>query len=224
MRTAILIVMLAAGSALQASEPTRFAAGAQSAVVLEGSSNVADWRCRGTSMDADMRVEASAEHMNAVIDRIEDGNIAVWTSDPSRGRFPAPDFRLRVPVTSFRCGNRIMEGDMRRALRADAHPRVEFTFRGLRGGIRHDLDTGLYQAKIAGDLSLAGRTRTIEVTVSAERVSRSSFRIRAVLPLQMTDYDITPPTALFGAIRARDALTVSFDLMLEIGPNRSAIR
>ncbi len=224
MRTGILIVMLAAGSALQASGPTRFFAGAQSAVVLEGSSNVADWRCRGTSMDADMRVEASAEHINAVIDRIEDGNIAVWMSDPSRGRFPAPDFHLRVPITSFRCGNRIMEGDMRRALRAGDHPRVEFNFRALRGGVQHDLDSGLYHATIAGDLSLAGRPRTIDVAVTAQRISTTSFRIRAVLPLQMTDFGVTPPTALFGAIRARDSLTVSFDLMLEMAPTRSASR
>lgn len=224
MRTGILIMLLVAGPALQASGPTRFAAGAQSAVVLEGSSNVASWRCRGTSMDADMRVEATAEHINAVINRIEDGNIAVWMSDPSRGRFPAPDFHLRVPVTSFRCGNRIMEGDMRRALKAGDHPRVEFVFRALRGGVQHDLDTGLYHATIAGDLSLAGQTRTIDVAVSAQRISRTSFRMRAVLPLRMTDFGVTPPTALLGAIRARDGLTVTFDLMLEITPDRRASR
>jgi hypothetical protein len=215
MRAGILIVMLIFGSA-QAAEPARFAAGASSEVVLEGSSNVTGWRCRGTSMDARMLVEASADHINAVIDRIEDGNIGVWKSEPSRGRFPVPEFHLRVPVTSFRCGNRIMEGDMRRALKAGDHPRVEFIFRGLRGGLQHDLDSGLYHATIAGDLSLAGQTRAISVTVSAQRISSTSFRIRAVLPLQMTDYGVTPPTALFGAIRASDRLTVSFDLTLEM--------
>jgi hypothetical protein len=227
MRAGTLIVMLLAASLVASragAEPTRLTAGAASAVVLEGSSNVTDWRCRGTSMDANMLVEASADHINTVIDRIEDGNIGVWMSDPSRGRFPVPDFHLRVPVTSFRCGNRIMEGDMRRALKADDHPHIEFVFRELRGGVQHDVDTNLYHATIAGDLSLAGRTRTIDVVVSAERISRSSFRIRAVLPLQMTDFGVTPPTALFGAIRARDRLTVSFDLILDMQPNRRTVR
>jgi hypothetical protein len=224
MRTGILILLVLAGPVAKASEPTRLGAGAASSIVLEGSSNVTGWRCRGTAMEAEMVVNASAEHINDVIDRIEDGNIAVWMSEPARGRFPAPEFHLRIPVTPFHCGNRIMEGDMRRALKAAVHPRVEFTFRGLQGGIRHDLDSGLYHARISGDLSLAGRTRTIDVAVSAERVSRRSFRIRAVLSLQMTDFDVTPPTALFGAIRARDALTVSFDLMLEIEPKGRALR
>lgn len=224
MRTQILIVMLMLGSAAMAAEPTRFAAAAQSAVVLEGSSNVTNWRCRGTSMEAEARIETSAEHLNAVIDRIEDGNIGVWMSEPSRGSFPAPEFRLRVPVASFHCGNRIMESDMRRALKADDHPRVEFRFRALRGGVRHDLDTGLYHATIVGDLSLAGQTKAIDVAVSAQRISRTSFRIRAVLPLQMTDFGVTPPTALFGAIRARDGLTVSFDLTLEMQPDGRTIQ
>jgi len=215
MRT-VLILALIIGSAVQAAESTRLTAGPSSAVVLEGSSNVAGWRCRGTAIEADMLVATSADHINQVIDRIEDGNIGVWMSDPAQGRFPAPTFRLRVPITSFRCGNRIMEGDMRRALRADAHPQVEFSFRTLRGGIRHDIDAGSYHAALAGDLSLAGRTRTIEVAVSAQRISRTSFRIRATLPLQMSDFGVTPPTALFGAIRAHDDLTVTFDLTLEI--------
>jgi len=218
MRAGLLTLLLLAGSVAHAAESTRLTAGAASAVVLEGSSNVTGWRCRGTSMNADVLVATSPEHINQVIDRIEDGNIGVWMSDPSRGRFPTPELHLRVPIESFRCGNRIMESDMRRALKADAHPHVEFTLRSLRGGVQHDLDTGLYHATIAGELSMAGMTRTIDVAVSAQRLSRKSFRIRAALPLQMTDFGVTPPTALFGAIRARDALTVSFDLVLEMVP------
>ena len=222
MRAALLLSILLVASAADAAEATRLTAGAASAVVLEGSSNVTDWRCRGTSIDARVVVATSPDHINHVIDRIEDGNIGVWMSEPSRGSFPAPEFRLSIPVPSFRCGNRVMEGDMRRALKGETHPAVQFSFRELRGGIRHDLDTGLYHAAIVGDLTLAGVTRTIAVAVSAQRLSRTSFRIRAVLPLRMTDFDVIPPTALFGAIRARDSLTVHFDLTLEMatGPGR----
>jgi hypothetical protein len=37
----------------------------------------------------------------------------------------------------------------------------------------------------------------------------------------MTDFGVTPPTALFGAVRARNSLTVHFDLVLEIRPTAS---
>ncbi|HEX7154222.1 MAG TPA: YceI family protein [Thermoanaerobaculia bacterium] len=199
-----------------AAQATRLAAGSGSAVVLDGSSNVKDWQCRGTSVDALMVVPTSPSHLNAVIDRIEDGNIGVWMSNPSAARFDPPDFRLRVPVSTFKCGNRVMESDMRRALKAEANPHVEFAFRGMKGGIRHDVDTGLYHADITGDLSLAGVKRTITLTLAAQRLSPTRFRFRAVLPLRMTDFGVTPPTALFGAVKARDELTVRFDLTLEV--------
>jgi len=216
MRAAVLLSMVLFAPAAPAAGATRLTAGAASSVLLEGSSNVTGWRCRGTAVDARMLVATSADHINEVIDRIEDGQIGVWMSSPSHGRFPEPEFDLTIPVTTIQCGNRVMESDMRRALKADRYPTVAFAFRALRGGIQHDLDTGLYRASIAGDLTLAGVTRTIDLPVSAQRISRSSFRIRAVLPLAMSDYGITPPTALFGAIRARNNLTVTFDLILEI--------
>ncbi len=213
---ALLISLLLSGSVLHGADQTRLTAGSGSTVVLEGSSNVADWRCRATSIDAHMIIATSADHINEVIDRIEDGNIGVWMANPSRGRFPEPAFDLNIPVSTFRCGNRVMDSDMSRALKADRHRKVEFSFREMRGGVHHDLDTGLYRATISGDLTLAGVTRTIDVGVSAERLTRSTFRIRATLPLQMTDFGVTPPTALFGAIRARNNLTVRFDLTLAI--------
>lgn len=224
MRNVLLIVMLIAGSAAQAAESTRLIASADNSVILQGSSNVSSWRCTSRSMEAEMSIAATADHINNVIDRIEDGNIGIWMSDPTQGRFPAPDFHLRVPVSSFRCGNRIMESDMRRALRADAHPQVEFSFHSLRGGIQHDIDAGNYRAAISGNLSLAGRMRTVDIVVSAQRTSRTTVRVRTTMPLQMSDFGVTPPTALFGAIRARNDLTVAFDLTLEIAPEPRARR
>ena len=179
-RTLSLLVALVAMSA-QAAEGTRLTASTASAVVLDGSSNLAAWRCRGTSVDALMVIAAPPDDLDAV-----------------------EDFRLRIPVSAFYCGNPIMESDLRRALKAQQHPMIEFSFvRGIGD-------------RIAGDLTLAGVTRRIELTVSAERLSPTRFRICAELPLRMTDFAIKPPTALFGAIRARDRLTVSFDLILEI--------
>lgn len=216
MRTVVLMSLLIAVMPAFASDSTQLIAGRSSSVMLEGSSNFAAWRCSGASMDARMTVASSPDHINAVIDRIEDGNIGVWMADPSRARFPSPEFRLRIPVTTFVCGNRVMESDMRRALQAERHPHVKFALERVKGGIRHDLDSGIYHAVITGDLELAGVRRKLDFAVSAERLSRNRFRFRAAVPLRMSDFGITPPSALFGAIRARDELEVRFDLILEI--------
>ncbi|HYR28647.1 MAG TPA: YceI family protein [Thermoanaerobaculia bacterium] len=213
MRRLVLILLLAAP--LAAEETTSLFAAPASQLVLEGSSNVAPWRCQGASFDARMDVAAPLPRINHIIDRIEDGNVVPLMADPSSARFPQPAFRLRVPVTSLRCGNAKMERDLSRALRAAEFPSIEFRFTELIGGIEHDIDAGRYRAKIAGVLSLAGTARNIRLDVEAQRVAPNRFRLRARLPMKMTDFQITPPTALFGAIKARNELAVRFDLILQ---------
>lgn len=209
-----LFVVLLAVTTVAAAESTQFVAGPASELILEGSSNVANWRCKGTTLDGRMEVAAPLSRINDVIDRVEDGNIGVWMSNPSQGRFPQPTFRLRVPVRSLRCLNRQMDNDMYEALRAQAHPVIEFQFADVTGGIEHDIDGGSYRTTIAGTLTLAGAQKQIEVDVEARRLSPDRFRLRARLPLKMTDFRITPPTALFGMVKARNELTVTFDMVM----------
>jgi YceI-like domain len=191
-------------------------ASAGSQLTLEGSSNVKDWRCSGTTLDARMEVAAPLAQINSIIDRIEDGDVA--RLDPRAASFPPPTFRLRVPVQSLRCGNRQMERDMYRALRSEENPVIDFVFHDLYGGIEHDIDGGSYRATITGTLTLGGTERRVQIQVEAVRVSRDRFRLRARLPLRMTDFRITPPTALFGMVKARDELEVRFDLYLQSRP------
>lgn len=35
---------------------------------------------------------------------------------------------------------------------------------------------------------------------------------QGTLPIQMTDFNVEPPTAMLGLIRARDKITVHFDI------------
>src|SRR5919201_1580656 len=95
------MLMLAVGLLLVArtgrAAITRLAIAPGSTLRLEGSSNLAGWRCRGTAMSGSMEVDAPIDKINEVIDRIEDGNMSVWMSDPSGARFPQPRFELSIP-------------------------------------------------------------------------------------------------------------------------------
>jgi len=207
------LLLLSVMSVVFAANGAQLVASAGSQLTLQGSSNVKDWRCSGTTLDGRMEVAAPLTQINNIIDRIEDGDVA--RLDPRAASFPQPTFALEVPVASLRCGNRQMERDMYRALRSDANPTIEFRFSGLVGGVEHDIDAKNYRATIAGELSLAGTSRKVRVAVVAERVSRDRFRLRARLPLRMTDFGVTPPTALFGMVKAKDDLVVTFDLYLQ---------
>lgn len=213
MKTLLLLSVMSVALAVQFDAGgAQLFSSAGSRLTLQGSSNVKDWRCSGTTLDGRMEVAAPLAQINNIIDRIEDGDVA--RLDPRAASFPQPRFDLEVPVTSLRCGNRQMERDMYRALRSEANPVIEFRFDGLVGGVEHDIDAKNYRATVAGELSLAGTSRKVRVPVVAERVTRDRFRLRARLALRMTDFGVTPPTALFGMVKARDDLVVTFDLYL----------
>jgi len=216
-RRSLLIALIAIAVASSASGDgvTRLTPVDTSELVLDGASNLAPWRCSGRTLDAQMVVAASLAQINHIIDHIEDGNVAVLIADPSKARIPEPSFVLRVPISTLRCGNKIMERDMNHALRADRFPEIEFRFTALHGVVNHDIDEHTYRFIIGGVLTLAGVARNIEVCVVAARLAPQRFRIQAELPLRMTDFGIAPPTALFGVIKSHDDLRVRFDLVLQ---------
>ena len=213
---ALSVALLSIATAAAGGATTRLLAAPPTTLVLEGSSNVSRWRCQGTSIVASMTVAAPIEKINAVIDHVEDGNIAVWMSQPDEGRFPRPEFEMVIPIAGFHCGNAVMERDMRQALRAGRYPSIEFRFEELRGVIEHDIDRNEYGVTVAGELIMAGVRREIELPVIAQRVGRDRFRIRAAMPLRMTDFGVKPPTALFGIVKAHDDLVVRFDLTMQV--------
>jgi hypothetical protein len=210
---------IAGGAELRAQEVTRLVSVQPSSIKLNGSSNIARWECKGATISGRFEVSAPLEEINRTIDELESTKAAVFSIDRSpSGVWARPDVLLRIPVSSLDCGNRIMERDMHNALKAEAHPFIEFRFKDIRGAIVHDTPNERFQARVSGDISLAGVTRTIDLTVNAQRVARDRFRLQATLPMRMTDFGIKPPTGLFGAIKARNQLVVTFDLMLQPTP------
>jgi len=203
-------------SASDVAGTTRLTIAPRSTLLLNGTSNVTRWRCSGSTLTGLMEVAAPLQKINEVIDHVEDGQIAIWMANPEAARFPQPRFDLTIPIDALRCsGGRRMERDMVAALKADRYPAIHVRFVELRGAVQHDIDQRLYRVVVQTEVSLAGVTRALELVVTAERVANDRFRIRAELPLRMTDFGVTPPKALFGIVRAGDRLTVELNLLLE---------
>jgi hypothetical protein len=215
-RAAWLLVACAFACASLPAGAATLTIAANSTLQLDGSSNVAPWRCTGRTLSGVMSVETTMGRINEVIDHIEDGAVGVWMRNPAAGRFPPPRFEVEIPVETLRCsGGRPMESDLRRALQGERHPVIRFRFREVRAGIEHDIDRNLYRAVVVGELSLAGTVRDVVLQVEAERISPALFRLQASLPLKMSSFGIVPPKAFFGMLRAADELRVEFSLYLQ---------
>lgn len=52
----------------------------------------------------------------------------------------------------------------------------------------------------------------ITIDVVATRLSDGTVHVKGVVPVKMTDFGITPPTAIFGRLRTGDDVKVNFEL------------
>ena len=115
-----------------------------------------------------------------------------------------------IPVDTFDCGKRRMNRDFYEALKGDVHPRIHFELMDATVGSGSGSE---FNVTVNGRLTIGGVTRQITLVSEGRRQRAGQFRVTGRLPLSMRDFDIEPPTALAGLIRAHERIVVGFDLV-----------
>ena len=125
---------------------------------------------------------------------------------------------LKIPVKSFDCRHSRMNRDMYEALKSDKYDYITFEFEDARrlendGSIPESLfEEGYQPFRINGVLNVAGVDRNVSLLVQGRTEGDVRYHIKGQKEISMKDFEIDPPTALRGLIRAHDDLTVFFDL------------
>ena len=173
----------------------------ESEVQIDGTSTVDDFTCRAGTV----RGSGAIAGERALVQKTLVQKAVLGGKDET-------NVRIRVPVATFDCGKRRMNEDLYRALRAKAHPFIEYELVSAEL-VGDEGQAGAYRLRARGRLTIAGTTRDVEVVLEGERLPDGRFQGRGRLPLQMTDFGIEPPSALLGLVRAHDDITVRFNLV-----------
>ena len=194
---AFLITLLGASLAASTGAWTRsteqLALQPTSKLWVEGTSTVRSFSCQASEVQA--TVEASGA--NAVA-RLMSGDKAVQA------------VTVVVPAAKLDCGNGTMNEHLRKAIKADAVPTIEFHVTS------YELDkaaTGV-AGTLTGTLALGGVTKTITVPATGG-LADGALHVTGSYPLAMSDYQLKAPSLMFGRIKVRDQVTVKFDLLLK---------
>jgi len=191
---AVTALLTAGGSA--GGQSTRLTVGPESKLWVEGGSNLHDWSCKASSVDAAIEVDDAFFKTKTV-------------SATSLKRV-----QVKVPVRNLKCGNGKMDNNLYKALKADDASEISYslaTFDVVPGAT-----TDSFTVKAVGALTIAGTEKTLIMDVTAARLPDGSIRAEGALPLLMTDFGVKPPTALLGTLRTDNKITVKFSLF--VGP------
>lgn len=173
---------------------------------IEGSSNVNSFQCDASAFDGQAFIFSS---------------LLYQVPGPPETYSAQNELSIRVDVNvdGFECGRSRMNRDLREALQADEFPKITFIFGSAEtveeynneenGNLEVSLD-------VNGSLTVAGTTRDINFRIEGTYMEDERIRAYGNKEILMSDFGVEAPTAMLGMVRARDELTVHFDLIAKI--------
>lgn len=151
---------------------------------ISGTSNLHDWSCEAPDTQPRIEVEPAGSGPGLLPSAVD----------------------VTVPVATIRCGSDTMDGKLREALGAKSHPTIEFVLTSAQA-----LGAGGEKVLARGRLRIGGVTRTIGFVAHLSRQG-DDVEVKGDVPVEMPDYQVTPPTALFGALKTGKQVVVHFSL------------
>lgn len=189
----LIISMFSISGSIEAQETTSRVLD-KSTIQIEGTSNVHDWTSDVEQINA--KISFNAEVLQA--------------ENPSS---PVESLSLTIPVAKIESGKGAMNRKMHGALKEDKHPNITFELSGseLAEG---DISDSKFELTVKGKLTVAGVTKDVTIPVTANLADGNTYQFSGNYKINMKDYKVDPPTAMFGAVRAGEMVTVVFDIFV----------
>lgn len=168
--------------------------GEDSRIWFEGGSTVRGFECRVRELRTEAAIELKTP--NVEIAALNDAVV---------------DVVLEMPVANLDCGNGTMNDHMRKALRADKHPIIQY-----RHGT-HAIVTsqdGVAQLRLEGALTINGVERPVVMMADVAIADDGTLSVEGQYELIMTEYGVKPPTLMLGTLKVHDTVTIYFDMKL----------
>lgn len=152
---------------------------------VEGTSNIHDWEMSAKELQGSMKVQ------------MEDGQLV-----------KIDQLQFGVVAESLKSGKGGMDKNAYKALDTDKHKRISYELTNVK-----NLDcTSKTSCKITtnGVLTIAGTKKNVEVIFDA-KVTGDRITLSGNKKINMRDYKVDPPTAMFGTITTGEEVNVVFE-------------
>ena len=115
--------------------------------------------------------------------------------------------KVVMPVRSLKSGKGAMDTNAYKALKADKFPEIIFELMDVK-------QIEWQQVRVKGNLSISGTTREA-VLEGRYQIADDKILFSGERTIKFSEFNIDPPTAVFGTIRTGDDLTLSFNITFQ---------
>lgn len=155
-------------------------------VTIQGTSNLHSW--------------------NESVETVSGIGMISWNGD---GSFNLDAMSIMMDVHSIKSSEgAIMNNNTYKALKADADPEITLKLNVPVKSIQSE--SGEIAIPTKASLTIAGVTRTVDIQVKVSLHGQQILTFEGSQTINMTDYGIDPPTALFGTLKTGNQITINF--------------
>lgn len=159
-----------------------------SEVKIKGTSNLHDWEMNLVASD-----------LNAKFNTDKSGLISISSVD------------FTCKVSDIRSNNSIMDRKTYAALKADDFKVIKLN---ISSGNELSSHEGKFKGKLRGNLFISGITKEVDIPFSGTLNADNTISVEGSLELKMSDFNISPPTAILGTLKTGDEISVDFSFKL----------
>ena len=116
------------------------------------------------------------------------------------------DLKVSVTAKSMKSGKTIMDEKAYDAVQAEDYATIYFSAESLQ--LKGNAIEG------QGKLQIANKSREIDFSAKIIKQDNKEVQIQGAVPLKMSDFEITPPTAMFGTLKTGDEVVIGFDVSI----------
>jgi len=121
-------------------------------------------------------------------------------------------------TTDLKSDNSLMDKKAYAALKSSTFPDIKFN---MTSAMEISPDNNKFISSMRGKLFIAGKSIPVSIPLNGSLSDIKGINIIDVsgeIELKMSDFDITPPTAMLGTLKTGDRITVSFSLQFHQKP------
>lgn len=180
----ILIALLLSALNLQSHAQTAYKQTADSYITISGTSTLHNWTM--TSLEAQYQ--------------------ATFENGPEGSLTQLKALSLTIASQTLKSEHSAMDKNAYSSLKTDKHKTIAFNL--TTASVEKSL------IKCSGNLAIAGVTKLINVDAICQAKPDMSLRCTGSKAFKMSDFQVEPPTFMFGTVKTGDDITISFNVEL----------
>jgi len=119
---------------------------------------------------------------------------------------------VEIPVRSIKSGEKLMDTKTYETFDVDKNPNITFKLTDVNS---LHVDGNQVIVTLSGNLTMAGVTRKISLKSTGSSDKPGVYEFVGSVALKMTDFKMSPPTAMLGLMKVADAITLKYDVSFE---------